>query len=296
MASFGRTSFHRRLQAEPDDQDRWLVSYADFITLLFAFFVVMYAISSVNEGKYKVLSATLTETFRAEALTLKPIQVGSPVRSTAPSAINFREAATAVDTMQGDTFVNEDQQNLDQVFQGLFDATPQVFTSGPDWVEVNLPADVLFQPGSAKLSSAAEDQLRPVALRLELLGNPVTIEGYSDNLTVDSARFQSNWELSSARAASVIEFFVAQGLRSERFAAVGYGENHPVATNATAEGRARNRRVSIVVARTGKPGRSLNAATAGTLRRDPTQELTTPESRRTEQGGLIFSAEPAETE
>ena len=131
--------------------------------------------------------------------------------------------------------------------------------------------------------------------------NPVTIEGYSDNVQIQSARYASNWEVSTARAASVARFLVSNGVDRKRLSAVGYGENHPLETNATPEGRAENRRVVIVVARHGNQPRNLNANAAASafafIRHDEPQQLDeSVRQARTESGGLIFTADETSEE
>jgi chemotaxis protein MotB len=248
----------RQILQDSHNHERWLISYADFMTLLFGFFVVMYAISSVNEGKYKVLSSALNEVFAQRELTLTPIQVGQPAQSSAPSAIPLTNA-TASDHVGADAQLESIAEALSGQLAGVL-GSDQFSVAGHDqWLELNLDAAVLFDSGHADLAPLAHDVLAEVVKLLSGLDNPVTVEGYTDNVAISTSRFASNWELSSARSAAVVRAFESLGLDPDRLAAVGYGEQHPLATNATPQGRKQNRRVTIVVARDADVQRGLTA-------------------------------------
>lgn len=243
-------------EEEHENHERWLVSYADFITLLFAFFVVMYSLSSVNEGKYRVLSESLVTAFRSSSLNdsgtrrivaqpgsgaeaIQLIQPVAPVpRSADPVAQARREAAVA----RMRNMADEIRRVLDPLAQG-----GQVRVSeGAHGISVEINASVLFAPGEASIGAAA-DALRAVAKVLAPADFPITIEGHTDNLPIATARFPSNWELSSARASSVVRLFIEAGVPAARLKAAGYADQRPVADNAREEGRARNRRVTILI-------------------------------------------------
>ena len=210
--------------------ERWMISYADFITLLFAFFVVMYAISSVNDEKYKVLSDTLARAFEVEARTPDPIQIGEPSLRASPHVIDIPHVQGTADDTYGDTFVEDTAETVTD--QGGFSAgTGQGVRVDNDWLEFDLDADVLFSAGSAELAPRAADLIRPLTDELLRNDNPITIEGYTDNIPSSGERYPSNWELSAARASSVARFLVSLGVDADRLAAIGYGENHPLATN-----------------------------------------------------------------
>ncbi len=263
----------KKREEEHINQERWLVSYADFITLLFAFFVVMYAISSVNEGKYRVLSDTLNHAFTEPTRSLQPVQVGEINRS-GNTVIGDKRGISLTDepvstikplpeenarkkkpkTPAPELF---DQAAADELFQVAeeirFSLKPFVdkglvdVKHTPYWVEVDMKSSMLFPSGSARLSREALDALRAVVGILKPVPNPVHVEGYTDDVPISTRAFPSNWELSAARAASVVHFFSRQGIRPDRLAAIGYGEHRPVATNETEEGRNQNRRVSLII-------------------------------------------------
>lgn len=265
----------RKRHEEPDNHDRWLVSYADFITLLFAFFVVMYSVSSVNDGKYRVLSNTLTEAFVAPPVrSSDPIQVGEELRSLEPqvgepvlpepnppeTVPSGEDGGGSEDRFRTLESVESElsQALLDYVDQGLV----KVIRSRRG-IGVEMKSSMLFDSGSARLSRDALKALRKVILIIKPLPNLINVEGHTDNVPISTISFPSNWELSAARAASVVHYFAKLGVASERMAAIGYGEFRPLASNATVEGRKSNRRVNLVIMSQKFTGASAEAAESG---------------------------------
>ena len=239
----------KRREEEHENHERWLVSYADFITLLFAFFVVMYAISSVNEGKYKVLSNALNNAFKNITAQSggQPIAViqGAPplpVKPVAkPDKLVEQKKSEQRNKMKN---VADDIRNTLQplIAQGK---VRLLETSRGVTVEIN--DSILFSPGQANLQPASVSAMRAIASVLAASDFPITIEGHTDNIPIATAQFPSNWELSAVRATTVLRLFNDGGVGAERLTAIGYGETRPVETNTTPEGRARNRRVSILI-------------------------------------------------
>ncbi|MCG8426850.1 MAG: flagellar motor protein MotD [Chromatiales bacterium] len=244
----------RKRHEEHENHERWLVSYADFITLLFAFFVVMYAVSSVNEGKYRVLSNTLTDAFLTQAQTLDPIQIGDPVRSPEPmmgNEVSIEEAST--DNLSSSE-VGGDGVSLDQVAEslrrslgGFVDQDLVSITQTERGIEVEMKSKMLFKSGSARLSASAVRALRDVSKIIKPIGNQVHVEGHTDNVPIQTTAFPSNWELAAARAASVVHLFTRLGVDPRRLVSIGYGEYRPIADNESDEGRQRNRRVALII-------------------------------------------------
>lgn len=236
---------------EHENHERWLVSYADFITLLFAFFVVMYAISSVNEGKYRVLSDSLVSAFRSTVnvdgatIVAPPSTAGAPIAMAIakPQADPKVEAARAEHRNKMRSMAEEIRRVLAPLVSG-----GQVRVSeGAHGISVEINASVLFAPGEALLGPEAARALRAVAQVVAEGEFPITIEGHTDNLPISTPNFPSNWELSAVRASSVVRLFVENRVGPYRLTAAGYGDQRPVADNLTAEGRARNRRVTILI-------------------------------------------------
>jgi len=237
----------RKHEDEHENHERWLVSYADFITLLFAFFVVMYSLSSLNEGKYRIMSDSVVSAFRSIGVhSNTPHIVASPIPSIrvnppppSPEAEEARKArAERVRNMA---------EEIRQVLAPLVADGQVRVTEGAFGITVEINASVLFAPGEAQLGAEALRALRAVGQVLAAAEFPITVEGHTDVMPISTPAFPSNWELSAVRASSVVRLFVDSGVRPSRLTAAGYGDQRPVADNATADGRARNRRVTILI-------------------------------------------------
>ncbi len=267
----------RKPVEEHENHERWLVSYADFITLLFAFFVVMYAVSSVNEGKYRVLSDSLTAAFRTPTRSLDPIQIGQVARTISsgefpvdgdPTLIALPIPVTPDEIpniesplsrsgpgipengdVRGfeDPGIDEIADEITAAMGGLIKDDLIDVRRDERWLEVEIKSSILYPSGSARLAPAAFPMLEQLAEILAPFPNPIHVEGFTDNVPIHTATFLSNWELSAARAASVVHLFTDYGVAPERMAAIGYGEFKPIASNNTPEGRAKNRRVVLVI-------------------------------------------------
>lgn len=246
--------FNRKEGKEGENLDRWLVSYADFITLLFAFFVVLYAISSVNEGKYRVLSDSLIDAFETIPRSIKPVQVGDINRVKRDTIIEHRqhsgseqdgENPVTQDELQGNLRVMADE--MQRAMQNLIDGQLVELRRSDNWLEIEINTSILFPSAEADFASAAGPLLRKIAHILAPYPNPINVEGFTDNLPISNERYPSNWELSAARAASVVHLFTRSGVDPKRMTAIGYGEHRPIADNSTPEGRAKNRRVVLAV-------------------------------------------------
>ncbi|SPO56658.1 Flagellar motor protein MotD [Pseudomonas sp. JV551A1] len=270
----------RRHTEEHENHERWLVSYADFITLLFAFFVVMYSISSINEGKYKVISQALLGVFNDPERSMKPIPIGEERPLSVRPAEPLVKDSEQTDAGLGATSVDPLKTISDDVRDAFGDLikNDQMTVRGNElWIEIELNSSLLFGSGDAMPSDQAFAIIEKVAGILKPFANPVHVEGFTDNLPIRTAQYPTNWELSSARAASIVRLLAMEGVNPARMASVGYGEYQPVASNDNAEGRARNRRVVLVISRNLEVRRSLtgsgsaNATPDAALRRAGTQ-------------------------
>ena len=246
----------RRAHAEEhENHERWLVSYADFITLLFAFFVVMYSLSTVNEGKYRVLSDSLVSAFRNVNVNARGSEMAvSGARIAAPQAAPLSRPAVAPRNGKDEERKRQSREQMRNMAREILDALGPLVkqgevrvTDGLKGVTVEINASVLFALGEARLQPAAVRALRSVAAVLATTVFPITVEGHTDPTPIATPQFPSNWELSGARASSVVRLFVESGVAAQRLTAAGYGEQRPVDSNETAEGRARNRRVAILI-------------------------------------------------
>ena len=275
----------RRPHEEHANHEAWAIPYADLMTLLLAFFVVMYAISSVNEGKYRIMADALTDAFGGAPRTINPVQVGnqqvqgaqwdspsviktgSRVGPSLPSPVTDASLLPSMAaqmrspvSMRDQARLQQAEQQLGMIADGLTATLAPLIERGMIsvrrnelWIEVEINSDILFPTGSATLNVHARDTLARLADVLRNAPNGVRVEGHTDDIPIATAQFPSNWELSAARAASVVHLFADQGLQPDRLAMVGYGEFRPRAENTTAAGRNRNRRVvAIILADTGR--------------------------------------------
>lgn len=253
-----RLAKHRKRHiADTDNHDRWMVSYADFITLLFAFFVIMYSISSVNEGKYKTLSDSLGEAFSNKEQQVNEIDaIQTDTLPTTIQPIPLENPAT-VDVEKRRELSEEilkERQQLSQV-SGQFEQVLAPFINdnlvsvkkNDYWIELEMNSEMLFLSGESELSKKAIPVLKKIVEVINSLPNMINIEGHTDNVPIDNVKFRSNWDLSSARATSVVHEFVKEGITPPRLSAIGYGEFHPIGDNKIEAGRFKNRRVVLVL-------------------------------------------------
>lgn len=221
----------RRKKSKPEsgDSHRWVISYADFITLLFAFFVVMYAISSVNDAKYQSLSEGMHSAFNKKE-----------------ARKNQNASDPALEKRQGEA--QDSFSGLQAALRGLGDGDYRV-NGQEGWVEIDIQAGSLFMKGNADLKPEALVKLMRIASIIKDLPYPVTLEGYTDNSPIETPQFPSNWELSAARAAAVGRVLNTFGVASGRISVTGFGEQFPIADNSTPDGQAKNRRVNILISK-----------------------------------------------
>jgi chemotaxis protein MotB len=253
-----REARRRRPRVAPEARDlreRWVVSYADFITLLFAFFVVMYAISTVDTQKFERVSVGVKSAFEEGPRGAQPVPLewslpgGAGGRS--PEALEERtpsaqragartpQWAAVRDALEGSLGRWITPELGDDVVRMA--ATPRGFV-------VSLSAGHLFEPGSDRLRPGAERILEGIGSVLETVHAPVRLEGHTDDTPIRSERFPSNWELSTARATRVLRHLLERhALRPERLSVAGYGAFRPLVPNDSPENRARNRRVDVVL-------------------------------------------------
>ena len=231
----------KKKHEEHENHERWLVSYADFITLLFAFFVVMYSISSVNEGRFRTVSESIKAALHpivSPPATPTPFQVGNNKPSSiVPNVVPSRDMA-----------VRRLQQALKTLQASVRPETVQVTEPGDNTIVLSLPELVFFESGAATLRAEALPFLQSLAEALIELDRQIKVQGHTDNVPMRSAQFPSNWELSAIRAVMVVRALgELYGVPSQNLSAVGYADSRPVTDNQTPENRAKNRRVEIVV-------------------------------------------------
>jgi chemotaxis protein MotB len=285
---------------EEASDERWLLTYADMITLLMALFMVLFSISSVNISKFRTLQQALRAAFSGDILpggkaiaqpgaTANSSQAPSSsdlqaiVPLTVHSSTNLQSAATG-SASQSSTAQSTATQSVAQSFANLQNSPPPVQTAAAQREQSNFEAlkheldsyaarhgfaqrvstsiekrglvirvltdSLLFASGSATLESQGDPLLSEVADLVNVdRVHPIAVEGNTDNVPVNSGQFPSNWELSAARASTVVRFLISHGVDPQRLSATGFADLHPIASNETAAGRARNRRVEIVLQR-----------------------------------------------
>jgi len=247
-------------------EERWLLTYADMITLLLALFVVLFAISSVNVSKLKTLQQSLRDAFSGKVLdggeaimqtsdsvAVRTLQSAPRVVPTTPSIGQPREAAAreALAARREEDELQQLKRMLDAyaVAHGFRDSVETVVARRGLVVRL-LTDNVLFDSGLADLKAAGMPLLTQIGTLLAVEArHPILVEGHTDDVPISTARFASNWELSTARASQVVRYLIGRNVPARRFGAAGYADLHPLSTNGTDGGRARNRRVEVVLQR-----------------------------------------------
>ncbi len=230
----------RRKKKSETNRERWLVSYADFITLLFAFFTSMYAISSINEGKFNSLSGALSDAFSTSSNN-------SVINLIEPLARPGRSRSRSIE------FIKKFSQRYQRIMLSI-KKSPVMKGIGlhmeKDRIVIRIPGGTLFTSGGAALVPGAEAVLDELARTLKGIDGSMKIEGHTDNVPTRNSNFSSNWDLSSARAITVLKFFVNRhGFDPAMISATGYGEYRPIDSNDTPYSRRINRRLDIVLKR-----------------------------------------------
>jgi len=231
----------KKKHEEHENHERWLVSYADFITLLFAFFVVMYSISSVNEGKFR----TVSDSIKA---ALNPVV--SPASNLTPFTIGENKALMLKPTIE--EAKEPALRRLREIMRSLKNETKleivqlKELTNGD--IVLTLPDTVLFRSGESVLRPEARPFIQAIGDVLIELDRHVRVEGHTDNVPISTVQFPSNWELSATRAVTVVRALSEQyGVQSDHLTAVGHADSRSITDNLTPENREKNRRVEIVV-------------------------------------------------
>ncbi len=249
----------KRRPEEHENHERWLVSYSDFITLLLALFVVMYAVSHVNEGRYRAVAGSLVAAFGNQPNQLNP----QPIATMTPDALPPVHGPMGDST--GDYLIakkarriaeaqRRQQEKMEIIARDVMAAFDPLLKNGQVrisqsnlGVRVEIDASLLFAPGQAVLQEESSRVLESVAQVLKNVDHAIQVEGHTDNIPIVTEKFPSNWELSAVRASSVVRLLIDNGVEAVRLTAVGYGENRPLEPNDSEEGRKHNRRVTVMI-------------------------------------------------
>ena len=261
----------RKKHEEHVNAEAWAIPYGDLVTLMFALFTVLYAVSSINAGKFRVLSDSLIAAFHGTPRSPEPINIGEqqhgagghkPMEGVTPTVfvtvknepsalVNLtprdptKTAGPRIEDLPGALI--RVQRQVEDAMQSLINAKLVTVRRENLWLEIEINADILFPSGAGEFTPAAEPVLDKLAAVLKPFPNPIRVEGHTDDRPIRTSAFPSNWELSAARAASVVHQFTRQGIDPLRLEIVGFGEFHPLQSNDTAEGRNANRRVAVLV-------------------------------------------------
>lgn len=235
----------QRYHQDRINHDRWLISYADLITLLFAFFVVMYALSSLNESKYRTLSHSVGNAFTG---------VAQQKTATPASKQPVSSQITSASSSQPPTLSSPEREKMTGLAEHVSHALAHFIQEGKVHVvetsrgiSIDISDSVLFSSGEADLTTQSSEALLAIIPLLREDNHHIQVEGYTDNQPIKNQLFPSNWELSAMRASSVVRLFAEQGIDEARLTAIGQGPKMPVGDNSTLDGRAKNRRVNITI-------------------------------------------------
>lgn len=238
-----------------ENHERWLISYADFITLLFAFFVVMFAGSQTDKGKAQQISDSVKRALEENqvAAAIAGILGGTPGEKGKGNAMmrgpggikrgvdDPTPAAKVVELLPSEVF-------LSQELKGDIESGKVSVHMSARGLVVSLREAAFFSPGGDTISASAYGTIRKIAEAIRKLPNPVRLEGHTDSVPINTPRFRSNWELSAARSIAMLELLKGEfGLPEAKFAVAGYADTAPIDSNDTDEGRAHNRRVDIII-------------------------------------------------
>ena len=270
MAAHKRHKKGGHHEEEHENEERWLVSFADMMTLLFCLFMVLFAISSVNTSKFEALQRSLKDAFSGAVLDgghamlnagsdedkTKQSAVEPPLPSLRPlTAINDTSAKSSAEAAAK---VKQEEQDFRRLKRRIDKLAKDAGLRGKVNVTIRrrglviqlLTDKVFFSSGDATLHPEADKLVSKIgAIVRDERRHPVVVEGYTDSQPISNSRFRSNWDLSGARAAAVVNDFAMTGVLSARMSLQGFGNQIPVASNSTAGGRAKNRRVEVVLSR-----------------------------------------------
>ena len=243
----------KKKHAEHVNHERWLVSYADFITLLFAFFVVLFASSQSDKKKQIKLAEAMQSaftplgTFDAHSKTPPLTDISAATINATPAALTPPLPTTSTETLE-ETKARLTKRLAEQVTAGRIPPGGMTMRITPDGLVISLHEAGFFPSGSAEVRPASIPMLSILATTLP--SGPLRVEGHTDNVPIHTAQFASNWELSTARSTAIARILLDRGtINPANLSAAGYAEFHPVASNITEEGRTQNRRVDIILLR-----------------------------------------------
>jgi chemotaxis protein MotB len=233
------------------NHERWLITYSDLITLLMIFFVIMFAMSKIDQPKFLALAISLNQAlYNENKIPMKHMGPQGLLTVTSPTPKVSTQRELTPQQIEEANRLEKIKQELQDYIQKNNLAGKISVVENPKGLQISLRDAVLFDSGQATLTSSAQGVLNGMVPFLKGIPNDIAVEGYTDNVPIHNSLFASNWELSSARALQVVHFFIDHGLDPHKLSATGFGEWRPVAPNDNDADRALNRRVNIVILRT----------------------------------------------
>lgn len=254
-------------EVEKSDAERWLVSYADYMTLLFALFVVLYSMSTMEREQFKKLQDTISKVFvettekKETGIQGQSVQpdiypqsdfelYGSGVEeATGPSLLADNPKLEQIDSTKLGSPLLGIQKDMNRALRSLVESGVAEVTLDEDWLTIELSSGMLFSSGSARTNSSASAVMTELTAILKQTNNFIRVRGYTDSVPISTEQFPSNWELSVTRAASIVRLLEELGVAPQRMAIEGYGQHSPFAENSTAQGRSQNRKVVIALSK-----------------------------------------------
>jgi chemotaxis protein MotB len=241
----------KRIRAQAENHERWLVSYADFITLLFAFFVVMFASSQVDKGKQQQVSDSVKKALEGQSISAAIAAVlGGTVNNKGQGNAQMhgpggyekpKPASQIVELLPSLKVLSAELQ--EEIRKGTLEVSMK-----PRGLTISFRQAALFPSGGDDITPESYSSIEKVARAMRQIPNPARLEGHTDSVPIHNSRFRSNWELSAARSIALLSLLTDEfGVSAERISIAGYADNAPIASNDTPDGRMRNRRVDIVI-------------------------------------------------
>lgn len=255
------------IEADKSDTERWLVSYADYMTLLFALFLLLYSMATMEKEQFKKLQDTISRVF-IEATDKQETGIqGQSVQPDIHPQSDFELYGSGLEDATGPTLLADNaklehidrtkrgsplaamQKDINRALRSLVESDLAKVTLDEDWLTIELSSGLLFSSGSANSTSSASAVMTELTAILKQTNNYLRVRGYTDSVPIRTEQFPSNWELSVARAASIVRLLEELGIAPERMAIEGYGQYAPFAENTTAQGRSQNRKVVIALSK-----------------------------------------------
>lgn len=255
------------VEADKSDTERWLVSYADYMTLLFALFLLLYSMATMEKEQFKKLQDTISKVF-IEATDKQETGIqGQSVQPDIHPQSDFELYGSGLEDATGPTLLADNakleyidrtrrgsplaamQKDINRALRSLVESDLAKVTLDEDWLTIELSSGLLFSSGSANSTSSASAVMTELTAILKQTNNYMRVRGYTDSVPIRTEQFPSNWELSVARAASIVRLLEELGIAPERMAIEGYGQYAPFAENTTAQGRSQNRKVVIALSK-----------------------------------------------